>query len=71
MQEKTKPVTVQVSDIRWDTDNLAGLPKEVIIAIDIGIDEDESDNEIMDEYVSNMLSDKFGFTHFGFSYVRL
>ena len=67
---------VKVSGIRWDADDMsdvADLPTEVEAPILLSMLENEADSicevdEIVEEYILNYLSDKYGFTHDGFGY---
>ena len=60
-----------ITDIKWDTDDdeeiLATLPKSVELKGDEFPEEAYEDEEILSEYVSDWLSDTFGFCHFGFN----
>lgn len=57
---------VKIFDIKWDVDeekDLEFLPKEVYVQIDMDDDEDE-------DYISDWISDMFGFCHDGFCVER-
>jgi hypothetical protein len=55
-----------VSDIHWDTDGEdIEIPKE--LTIQISEDEELEEDEI-EEYISDKISDETGFCHLGFNY---
>ena len=60
-----------ITDIKWDTDGdeeiLATLPKSVELKGDEFPKEAYEDEESLSEFVSDWLSDTFGFCHFGFN----
>lgn len=58
-------VSVHVTDVQWDVDDeedLKNLPTAFDLTFEHYKDED------IDEEVSNAISDKYGFTHFGFNF---
>lgn len=58
---------VKVTNIKWDTDGeiIPELPDSTTLTIeDYDIDEDED----IDLIIGDMLSDLYGFCHFGFNY---
>jgi len=71
-ESKKAPAYAEVYDIEWDVDDeedLEDLPTKVKVKLPTSIfnDEDETDYEdIVSEYVSDYLSDEYGFTHNGF-----
>lgn len=69
----------EVSKIKWDvTDDdmskkeqkeiLATLPKKVIVTITDYDVEDLNDEEEVEEYIADYLSDEYGYCHNGFDY---
>jgi len=55
-----------ITDIDWDTDGEeVDLPEE--ITVNVSEDEELEEDEI-EEYISDKISDKTGFCHFGFNY---
>ena len=65
---------VKVFGIKWDADDMSDvedLPKEIEVPVTLSMIESEVDSidevdEIVEEYISNYLSDNYGFTHDGF-----
>lgn len=56
--------TFEVTDIKYDTDGeVLDLPKTLIIDIPIDIVDDEE----IDDYISDEISNRTGFCHFGFT----
>lgn len=55
---------LEIIGVKWDDDGLSGLPDTVTID---GPDFIIDDNDELDEYISDALSDKFGYTHLGWS----
>jgi hypothetical protein len=60
-------ITVKCTEIQWDTDGdkrlLKKLPKNVILTID-----DYYEGDDLDDTITDMLSDEYGFCLFGFNY---
>jgi len=55
-----------VTDIDWDTDGEeVDLPDEM--TVNVSEDEELEEDEI-EEYISDKISDETGFCHFGFNY---
>ncbi len=55
-----------VTDIHWDTDGEeVDLPEEM--TVNVSEDEELEEDEI-EEYISDKISDETGFCHFGFNY---
>jgi hypothetical protein len=62
---------VIVTDIKWDTDDLTGLPSSTDMVIPTSLLQDELEcdyDDIISDYISDNLSNVFGFTHYGFNY---
>ena len=62
-------IPVDVYDIEWDVDDdeeLEELPTEV--TVDVPFDVIKQGAWAVDEYISDYLSDEYGFTHYGFEY---
>ena len=55
-----------VTDIKYDTDYIDDLPKEIIVDVP-----NDVHKELIDDYVSDQISNITGFCHFGFSMERL
>ena len=67
MSEKT----FKVFDILWDTDyEPVNLPEEATVTISSS-SVDLNDDELVSEYISDWLSDEYGFCHYGFDYNEL
>lgn len=72
---------VRVRNIEWDTDGAkVKLPDEAVVEIKFGSDNigrriDNvpyfKDGTVLEELVNNALSDKYGFTHFGYEIVGI
>lgn len=67
---------VTVSNIKWDADNIEDvkhLPTELEVSIPLDMLQNEADSidevdEVAEEWISEYLSDKYHFTHDGFSH---
>ena len=64
MKFKAVKLTISFSDVDWD-DEERKEPLESVITREILIDDDISD---FDDFLSDYLSDEFGFCQYGFSY---
>lgn len=63
----------RIYDIRWDTDGeeIPDLPTDDLVNSEyLDVEDDENINEV-EEAISEYLSDKYGFCHFGFSFKRV
>lgn len=58
---------IEVSDIEWDAPKSAGLPKQVIIDININNIDLLVDIDGCADNLSDYLSDTYGFCHYGFT----
>mgnify|MGYP006298200745 CR=1 FL=1 len=58
---------VKVFNIKWDTDgeDVDDLPTVMSITIE---DDDENDEQVAEQLISDAISDEVGFCHFGFEY---
>lgn len=62
--EKAKEYQVKIKNINWDTDKQKiKLPKEIKLIIDTKEEETEEDIEM---YISDFLSNEYGYCHNGF-----
>jgi len=61
------PKTYRVTDIHWDTD---GEEVDLIAEATVTVpdDEYEDEDEYVQQYLSDWLSDTTGFCHYGFEY---
>ena len=67
MSEKT----FKVFDIKWDIDcDPVDLPDEVNVTISSS-EVDLTDDELVSDFISDWLSDEYGFCHYGFDYKEL
>ena len=67
MSEKT----FKVFGILWDTDyEPVDLPEEVNVTISSS-EVDLNDDELVSDFISDWLSDEYGFCHYGFDYKEL
>jgi len=54
-------IEYKITNIKYDTDDVSGLPKTLTIKVPANYEGDEADN-----YISDEISDRTGFTHKGF-----
>jgi len=61
------PKLYQITDIMWDTD---GEEVDLITKARVTVpdDEDINDDEYVQQYLSDWLSNETGFCHYGFAY---
>jgi len=60
--------TYRITNIEWDTDELEiDLPTNFLISVDIKKGATELEIE---ERISELVSDEYGFLHFGFDYME-
>lgn len=65
-------IKVKVNDIKWDTDGEeVELPKNLIMEIWHKELDDVNDDFELEEYISDTLSNMYGFCHFGFKFTRI
>jgi len=67
----TNGVAVTAFDIAWDSDDVSDIPKtiDLVIPADIFAGEIVDDYEqIIDDYISDEISNESGFCHAGFEY---
>lgn len=66
-------IPVVISDIKWEPDEENGLADDLPNEIEVNIPKDElpdTEDEDIEEYISEWLSDEYGFFHNGFSWER-